>query len=261
MNTIKFHFEDLCAFFSRYTSRLMVGLISTEGEAPENVHQPRITIKRNGVVEREYHTFDEINGDILLEVLPEGKPLSRYIPQSDADPRCSFDLLVDIENLHPQEKLNVDPGLCIARLYFKNGEVYSTHPLTNARFADTKTGQFCEEAPRDLAADVGLNVEIPENGYARLRFSNGTEDFIFESGSDYEVEVNNQAEAITGDHFRYFYNIVSPKPEQMWYVASAERLGLPVPGWFGTGRCMVGIYGGVEWEWPMRGVKNVLEKS
>src|SRR5262245_51261814 len=107
MNTIRFNFEDLCAFFSRYNSRLMVGLISTEGEAPENVHQPRITIRRNGVVEREYRSFDEINGDIVLEVLPEGKPLSRYTPQSSGDSRRPFRMLVDIENdLHPQENLN-----------------------------------------------------------------------------------------------------------------------------------------------------------
>ncbi len=33
MNNIRFSFEDLCAFFSRYPSRLMVGLISTDGEA------------------------------------------------------------------------------------------------------------------------------------------------------------------------------------------------------------------------------------
>ena len=248
MNTIRFHFEDLCAFFSRYDSRLMVGLISTDGEEPENVHQPRITIKRNGVVEREYHTFAEINGDIVLELLPEGKPLSRYTPQSPGDPRRPFSLLVDIEKLHPQEKLNVDPRLCSAHLYFKNGETYATDPLTNARFTDTKTGQPCENAPTELSANVGIDVEIPENGYARLHFFNGTEDFIFQSGSDYEVEVINQAEAITGEHFKYFYNIVSPKPEHMWYCTAADRHGLPIPGIVG-GMCLADTFGRAEWKW------------
>jgi hypothetical protein len=228
----------------------MVGLISTEGEAPENVHEPRITIKRDGVVEREYQSFDEINGDIILEVLPKGKPLSRYTPQSPDDPRRPFSMLVDIENdLHPQEKLNVDPNLCIARLYFRNGEIFTTDPFTNARFVDINTGQVCEKVPTDLAANAGIEVEIPKDGSARLRFFNGTEDFIFQSGSDYEVKVVNQAEAITGAHFKYFYNIVNPKPEQMWYLASAETLGLPAPG-YGGHYCLIDTFGKVDWEWP-----------
>jgi len=221
MNTIRFNFEDLCAFFSSNTSRLMVGLISTDGEAPENVHQPRITIKRNGVVEREYRTFAEINGDIVFEVFPKGKPLSRYSPQSLGDPRRPFSMLVDIENdLHPQEKLNVDPRLCRARLYFKNGELYTTDPFTNASFVDTLTGKSCENGPKELAAKAHIDVEIPKDGYARLHFLNETEDFFFQSGSDYEVEIINEAEAISGEHFRYYYNIISPKPEQMWYHSS-----------------------------------------
>jgi hypothetical protein len=250
MNTIRFNFDDLCAFFSRYTSRLMVGLISTDGEAPEHVHQPHIIIKRDGVVEREYHTFAEINGEICLEVFPEGRPLNRYVPQSPSDPRRSFDMIVDIgKDLHPEEKLQADPGLCRARLYFKNGELYSTNSYTNVRFAEVKTGEVCEHAPKEMTADVGLDVEIPEGGYAVLRFFNGTEDFIFRSGSDYEVKITNLAEAVTGEHFKYFYNIVRPQPEQMWYFASAERVGLPVPGGStGTG-CGGSGWDFVSWGW------------
>jgi hypothetical protein len=239
----------------------MVGLISTDGESPEHVHEPRIIIKRNGVVEREFHTFAEINGDIVLEVFPEGKPLSRYTPQSPGDPCRPFSMLIDVENaLHPQEKLNVDPRLCRARLYFKNGELFSTRTFTNARFVDTKTGMFCENAPKDLAADAGLNVEIPKDGYARLHFLNETEDFIFQSGSDYEVEVINQAEAVTGDHLHYLYNIVNPKPEQMWYITTAERLGLPVPASPGGGFCPIIWFANAIWEWPM-GMDVDLEVS
>ena len=252
MNTIRFNFDDLCAFFSRYSSRLMVGMISTEGEAPEHVHQPHIIIKRDGMVEREYHTWDEINGDICLEVFPEGKPLSRYTPESLSDPRRPFSMLVDVEKyLHPKEKLHVNPRLCRARLYFKNGELYSTNPYTSVRFADVKTGQVCGHAPIELAVNGGLDVEIPEDGYAKLRFFNGTEDFIFQSGSDYEVEVTNLAPAITGDHSKYFYNIVHPKPERMWYFASGERLGLPAAGVGGMSRCDVETFGLAVWEWLM----------
>jgi hypothetical protein len=249
MNTIRFNFDDLCAFFSRYSSRLMVGMISTDGEAPEHVHQPHIIIKRNGVVEREYHTWAKINGDILLEVFPEGKPLSRHTPESPSDPRRQFRMLVDIEkDLHPREKLQVNPMLCRARLYFRNGELYSSNQYINARYADVKTGQVCGYAPKKVTNNGGLDVEIPENGYARLRFFNETEDFTFWSGSDYEVEVTNRAEAITGDHFKYFYNIVDPKPEQMWYFASGERVGLPVAG-VGNWGCSEGTFSSAIWDW------------
>src|SRR5215475_8693346 len=185
MNTIRFNFDDLCAIFSRYSSRLMVGMISTDGEAPQHVHQPHIIIKRDGVVEREYHTWAEINGDILLEVFPDGKPLSRYTPESPGDPRRPFSMIVDIEkDLHPKENLQVNPRLCRARFYFKNGELYSTNQFINLRYVDVKTGQVCGHAPTKATSNGGLDVEIPEEGYARLRFFNGTEDFTFRSGSD-----------------------------------------------------------------------------
>jgi hypothetical protein len=114
-----------------------------------------------------------------------------------------------------------------------------------------KTGQVCEHAPEDVTLKVGLDVEIPDGGYARLRFFNGTEDFIFESGSDYEVEVVNLADAITGDHFKYFYNITRQRPERMWYFANGESLGLPAFGTGGQAMCMVGGFGSTVWEWLM----------
>ena len=252
MNNIRFSFEDLCAFFSRYSSRLMVGLIPTDGEAPEHIHQPHIIIKRDGMVEREYHTWAEVNGDICLEVFPEGQQLSRYAPESPGDPRRPFSMVVDIEkDLHPKEKLQVDPSLCRARLYFRNGELYSTNQYTNVRFADVKTGQMCEHAPNNMTVKVGLDVKIPEDGYAALRFFNGTEDFIFRSGSDYEVEVINLADAITGDHFKYFYKVVRSQPERMWYFAAGDSLGLPVPGTQGRVHCSVGYFSSTVWEWIM----------
>ena len=251
MNTIRFDFDDLCAFFSRYSSRLMVGMILTDGEAHEHVHQPRIIIKWDGMVEREYHTWDEIDGDICLEVFPEGKPLSCYTPVSLSDPRRPFSMLVDIEkDLHPKENLHVNPRLCRARLYFKNGELYSLNQFINTRFVDVKTGQVCGHAPTKATNNGGLDVEIPEEGYARLRFFNGTEDFIFRSGSDYEVEVTNRAEAITSEHSKYFYNIVHPKPEHVWYFAGGEKLGLPVAGAIDVG-CTQQSFGSVIWQWLM----------
>jgi hypothetical protein len=252
VNTITFRFEDLCAFFSRFPSRLMVGLISTDGEPPEHVHQPHIIIKRDGVVEREYHTFDEINGDICLDVFPEGKPLSRYVPRSSNDHRRSFDMVVDLEHdLHPNEELQVDPLLCRARFYFRNGELYSTNPFTNVLFAEVKTGKVCVDAPTEIATNAGLDVEIPDGGYAVLRFFNNTEDYVFQAGSDYVVEITNLAEAITGHHFKYSYKIARQQPEHMWYFASGERLGLPVPRIGGDGGCAIYKLGESFWEWLM----------
>jgi hypothetical protein len=249
MNTIRFNFDDLCAFFSRYSSRVMVGMISTDGEAPEHVHQPHIIISRNGVVEREYHTWDEINGDICLEV-PGGKSLSRYEPQSPGDWRRSFSMGIDFENdLHPGENLQPDPSLCRARLYFRNGELYSTDQVVNVQFADVKTGEICPHAPTEMTVKAGLDVEIPENGYARLRFFNGTEDFIFRNGDDYEVRVTNLAEAITGDHVRYFYNIMRSKPERMWHLTAGERLGLPMAGTSRDSFCPYFDLGSAIWQW------------
>jgi hypothetical protein len=230
----------------------MVGMISTDGEAPEHVHQPHIIIRRDGVIEREYHTWDVINGDILLEVLPEGKPLSRYIPESPSDWRRPFSMIVDIEkDLHPKEKLQVNPMLCRARFYFRNGELYAANQLTNVSFADVKTGRECGHSPREMAVNGGLDVEIPEDGYARLRFFNGTEEFIFRSGSDYEVEVSNLAPAITGEHSKYFYNIVDPKPERMWYFTGGEKLGLPALGSRQQSTCSEESFGLAVWEWLM----------
>jgi hypothetical protein len=161
-------------------------------------------------------------------------------------------MLVDIEkDLHPKEKLQVDPRLCRARLYFRNGELYSTHQYTNARYADVKTGQVCEHAPTEMTIKAGLDVEIPEGGHATLRFFNGTEDFTFRRGSDYEVEITNLAQAITGNHFKYFYNIVRPQPEQMWYFAAGESLGLPTLGTGGQCSCEVGTFSSTVWEWLM----------
>jgi hypothetical protein len=117
-------------------------MISTEGEPPEHVHQPHIIINQNGLPKRAYKGFDQVNGDVRLDVYPKGKPLSRYIPVSESDPRQSFDLLVDIEkDLYPNDKLNVNTSICRTRLHFSSGELYTSVHFTNVKFADAQTGQ------------------------------------------------------------------------------------------------------------------------
>ncbi len=46
MSTIRIHFDDLCAFFTKYPERLMVGMMPTEGEGAEPVHEPHVVILR-----------------------------------------------------------------------------------------------------------------------------------------------------------------------------------------------------------------------
>jgi hypothetical protein len=197
-------------------------MISTEGEAPEDVHRPYIVIKENGVVVREYHDFTEINGDITLDVYPKGKPFKRYIPKSARDPRQSPKLIVDIEKqLYPREKMKADAKACAARLYFNNGDFYTITYHADTVFADAKTK---EPSGHKLtaASKVGLDVEVPNHGYAVLHFEGDTEDFVFKGGRNYVVDVVNRAEAIDFRHFSYFYKIVRPKPKQRLVPISAQ---------------------------------------
>ncbi|HKX27196.1 MAG TPA: hypothetical protein VJ302_05850 [Blastocatellia bacterium] len=239
MSTINFTFEDLCAFFTKYPSRLMVGMISTEDEAPENVHRPHIVIKENGVVKREYRDFTEIHGDITLDVYPKGEPFKNYVPKSRRDARQSPDYIVDIEKqLYPREKMKADAKACRARFYFNNGEFYTITYHPDTVFADEKT-QKPSGHKLTAASKVGLDIEIPAHGYAVLHFEGDTEDFVFKGGRNYEVEIVNRAEAMDFRHFGYFYKIVKPKPKQRLVPISAGgwQGAAPTLGW-GNYYCM-----------------------
>ncbi len=255
MSTINFTFEDLCAFFTRYPSRLMVGMIATDNEAPEDVHRPRIVISENGVVRREYHDFAEINGDISLDVHPRGKPLTRHTPRSARDPRQSFDLVVDIEkDLYRGEKLAADARACRARLHFNSGTLYTCAHATDAVFADAKTHRAASRAPSAVATKVGLEIEVPDHGYAVLRFHGNTEDFVFKGGRDYQVGIVNRAPAIDFNHFRYFYNIVRPKPKTRLIPVSAQP---PEPSLnFGDWLCLSAAFGKSPYALPGAGGKR-----
>ncbi len=71
MSKIRIHFDDLCAFFTKYPERLMVGMMPTEGDGAEHRHEPHVVIRQGGVVVREYRGFDEVHGDISLRVSPQ----------------------------------------------------------------------------------------------------------------------------------------------------------------------------------------------
>lgn len=249
MSTIRFTFEDLLAFFTKYPGRLMVGMIATDKEAPEDVHQPHIVIKENGVVKREYRNFAEINGDISLDVYPETEPLKDHAPRSARDPRQSFDKVVDIEkHLYPGVAMQADAKACRARMHFSNGELYSHAQAVNAVFADAKTKQPVAGAPSAFAAKAGLDVQVPNDGYAVLHFHNDTDDFVFKGGRDYQVEVLNRAPAIDFNHFRFTYNIVRPKPKSKIIPVSAQGVGPTLKA--GDWACMIMAFGNSDYELP-----------
>lgn len=248
MSKISFTFEDLCAFFTKHKSRLMVGLIATDNEAPQDIHQPHLVIKENGIVRREYHGFSEINGDISLDIYPRHEPLTHYESKSSRDKRQSFGSVVDFENqLYPTNDFQADSKRCRARLHFNSGELYTCAHAVNAVFADSKTHSPYTKVP-SIGTKAGLDVQIPRNGYAVLHFYNDTEDFVFKGGRSYQVEVINRAEAVDFNHFRFFYNIVTPKPKKKLIPISAQGVGVNVR--MGDWVCLIGAFGKSDYPVP-----------
>jgi len=227
----------------------MVGLIPTDNEAPEDIHRPHIIIKENGVIRKEYHDFSEINGDISLDVYPNAEPFTFHIPRSKRDQRHSFETVVDLENnLYPGGTFNADAKRCRARLHFNSGTLYTSAHAVNAVFADAKTHQPKAGAPTTVATKAGLDVNVPKDGYAVLHFHGDTEDFVFKGGRDYQVEVVNRAEAIDFNHFRYFYNIVTPKPKSKMIPISAQGVGANLR--LGDWACIIGRFSKSDYSSP-----------
>ena len=240
MSAVSFTFEDLCAFFTKYPSRLMVGMIATDNESPQDIHQPHIVIKENGVIRREYHGFSEINGDIIFDVYPASTPLTHYKSKSSRDKKQSFKSVIDFEkDLYPKDTFQADAKRCRARLHFNNGELYTCAHAINAVFADSKT-HTPHTKVTSIGTKAGLDIQIPKKGYAVLHFNNETEDFVFKGGRNYQVEVINRAEAVDFNHFRYFYNIVSPKPKHKLIPISAQGVGANVR--LGDWICLIGAF-------------------
>lgn len=219
MGTIRLTFDDLCAFFTSQMPHVMVGLIDTSDAPPQDIHHPHIIIEEEGgAIVGEYHDFNyhgygQIYGDIFLDVFPATAPLKFYEPLATlapSDERHPFHRLIDIENtLYPQQSLDVQPQRCRARLHFRNGELYARGPLFNVAFADVLTKKPCDQiAPMQIAASAGLDVFVPEHGYAVLHFSGNTNDFVFKGGKNYKVKVTNTARTVTSEHFQYFFRLM-----------------------------------------------------
>lgn len=121
----------------------------------------------------------------------------------------------ELEESGKDENLTVMPQLCKARFHFKQGLLY-TIMLPN----NTEPVEFVPENPgaNGLYADeTGLEIVLPEDGYAVLGFTNNdTQDFVFQGAADqhYFVTIDNappkHQDGKPRDHFKYFYKLVAP---------------------------------------------------
>jgi hypothetical protein len=257
MSAITFTFEDLCAFFTRkLPRRLMVGLIDNRGSSArvptEDIHQPFIVIREvGGDIVKQYQGFDQVNGDIFLDLHQGSSPhiISELMKEDGL--RRPFSYLVDIENeLYPGTSLDVDASGCKARLHFRDGLLYTTGKLFNCSFAPIGDGQGRTGNPTlKMAVSCGLDVTVPEGGSAELFFGNGQDGFRFEAGKDYRVSVTNRAPSHNNNHFQYYYGIVGGKlPFKLvpakFYETSDEGQGAEV----GDPLCSIGGFGGADYQ-------------
>ncbi|HKQ76661.1 MAG TPA: hypothetical protein VJ810_23400 [Blastocatellia bacterium] len=220
MSKITIVFDDLCTFFtSKLPHQLMVGLIDNKGTAqsvpPEDVHQPFITIREvGGDIVKQYFGFDQVEGDIFLDLHQGSLPHTLSELTADDGSRHPFNYLVDIEReLYKGIPLNVNANVCRARFHFRDGELYTKGKLFQVRFADMDNPEdSTTERVIKSAVNCGLDVTVPDDGQASFHFSNDTEDFEFEKGKDYRVTISNKAKSQSGNHFQYHYGVLQQPP-------------------------------------------------
>lgn len=137
----------------------------------------------------------------------------------------------ELQALGEDETLTVNPLLCKARFHFNNGLLYAITLPNNVAPVEFE--------PENLGADgkyadeTGLEIVLPEDGYAVLRFTNNdTQDFIFQGAGDqhYFVTIDNAPPKhdstkphVAPNHFKYFYKLVtSPHTTYLPSDASPE---------------------------------------
>lgn len=251
MGMIRIKFKNLCAFFTKKLAvekQLMVGLMDLSDfyDVPEkDWHMPKITIETNKKVTNpngeevlvnnafSYERFPGrncghlhgdltrlISGDIRLDVI--GGVAGVELDES-------ADSILDIEDtLHPNASLAPNPLLCKARFHFRNGTL-SGAELDDVNFAASDDPETPVLEDLVVAIEGGLQVLVPETGYAVLRFLNSdAANFVFAGESDYEVTIENSPlpqESHLGieqkkeheshpNHFQYYYKLLTQPPAQ-----------------------------------------------
>ncbi|HKX28104.1 MAG TPA: hypothetical protein VJ302_10450 [Blastocatellia bacterium] len=128
----------------------------------------------------------------------------------------SFDKVVDIQaQLYRGKSLKVNPWLCKTRFYFHHGTLFSVFRVSQGPVVFTPPNPNDVNKPYPI--ETGLELVLPENGYAVLRFLNSdVKDFVFEGGqgTNYSVVIENSpSNHQPGDdpnHFKFYYNLVEP---------------------------------------------------
>lgn len=138
----------------------------------------------------------------------------------------------ELEESGKDEDLTIMPQLCKARFHFQHGLLYAITLPTNiapVEFEPENPG-----ADGRYADETGLEIVLPEDGYAVLRFiNNDTQDFVFQGAADqhYFVTIDNapskHQHEIAPDHFKYFYKLVAPPHKTYLPIDSSPNTGDP----------------------------------
>lgn len=138
----------------------------------------------------------------------------------------------ELEESGEDEDLTVMPQLCKARFHFTHGLLYAISLPNNiapVEFEPENPG-----ADGRYADETGLEIDLPEDGYAVLRFINSdTQDFVFQGAADqhYFVTIDNAPlkhhHEIAPDHFKYFYKLVAPPHKIYLPIDSSPEAGDP----------------------------------
>jgi hypothetical protein len=276
MGIINFTFDGLCVIYTNKlnspTPEFSVGLLDLAdipGVPKKEHHVPLMIIKAGKKRVKTYENFRSgtgpqatgaFSGKIILEggsLLP--RPIKKLVAPRNAPASWSdngkfpFDKFALIDrDLHPGRALQMDISRCKAVISFRHGLLYSNRAQDNLRMMFRELHSANQRTYNIVAFNepfttrVGLELTTSLNTNAVLRFENGTSDFTFETGKDYEVTLTNEIKSpkkvrghAEGRHYQYFYELLTgEKPPQRYipFYSGSPVGGSPLcmPG--GTGR-------------------------
>lgn len=188
----------------------------------------------------------ELSEDKIME-LTERENARR--PENQPVTIDSFDKFLDIEKqLYRKHRLKVNSDLCKAKFFFRHGVLYSIFTRSTLPVVFTPRGS---NADGIYPIEAGLEIEVPNNSYATLRFLNADpKDFVFQGGEEHSYYItieNSPSRHQNGDvgahgtnHFQFYYKLVQ-------YDPPLDPIYLPdshiINGASGSPFCMNGKFG------------------
>jgi hypothetical protein len=259
MGKIVVRFEGLCVLFTgnlnSSSPSMTVGLVEVSAETKTSLpnvpirksdhHRPKLTVNElqrdeTGKLKRKPHSIwndKKFVGDISFAAYPTDSTLSLFVDDSDVslskglheiDPQnapipASFQVITPAVDLYPAAgQLQAKSALCKARMHFQTGVLYASESESiEYGISDIKgklqSGSVTKEA--DAAIKSGMEITIPDDGYALLYFSNYSPAVRFEGTKDYEVIATSLSTSSRKkddrNHFLYYYSIFEPQPETL----------------------------------------------